>query len=559
MTYDTPSGSGGSESNSIILSGTGISVGPQIVVSGSLNYGDVPYGSYLDAQLSVYNPGQQDLTVGSISQPISYPSPVFTGPDIITVAAGKTSYYTITFTPTPTEIYDVTFSGDITAPTNVPNGLGGYISVSYPISGTGIPVPTPVPLVADQVVSLIDTSQPGQTYYNYYTVTSMTGTALSLILQALTGATPAGDTIAANGVQFFTVDANQAGSTVIAGARMNGPILKIIPQGDYAYVFKSRSIQSIAYTGLGNGTFFIHNEISGEGLIGRNAVTDSGDGRMFLLGFKELYLYEGGPKLQPIAQQYTKQLYAELDRTRLDEILLFHNENRKEIWTIYPVTGGTFKILIWSYIEDSATIDIYAPAGGISLQFTAIGLVDWSNDPTWASFASGDAANEVTWLQFPTSTTWASLVSAGLNHAPVFGSVDGGLRIHGTVYDREGLPYICLSETMDYSFDQPDLFKYCDVVVLALQLSTSVAGAPGIPPGSTMYVQVGTQETIGDANGITWSAPYPILVDGTQPTPVKVNPGGAGRYFRLRFYSNQVDCNWRVAAYEIHARPGGYY
>ena len=545
----SPSGSVDFESNEITLSGTGTSPGPQIVVSGSLNYGDVPYGSQLAAMLSVYNPGQSDLIITDIV----YPSPVFTGPTSITVAPGQgnTINSLIYFTPTPTETFDVTFSGDITATTNVPNGLGGFVMVSYPITGTGIPIPAPVPLVADQVVSLTDTSQPGQTYYNYYTVVSMTGTALSLILQDLTGATPAGNTIAANGVQFFTLDANQAGSTVIAGARMNGPILKIIPQGDYAYVFKSRSIQSIAYTGLGNGTFFIHNEVSGEGLVGRNAVTDSGDGRMFLLGFKELYLYEGGPKLQPVCQQYTKQLYAELDRTRLDEILLFHNENRKEIWVIYPITGGSFKVLIWSYIEDSATIDIYAPTGGISLQFTAIGLVDWSADPTWASFAS--ASNEVTWLQMPTSTDWDSLVTAGVNHAPVFGSQDGGLRLHGQVYDREGSAYVTLSETMDYDLGAPDNFKYVDVVVLALQLTGNV------PIGSVVYVQVGTSTSIGDVNGITYSAPFPILVDGTQPTPVKVNPGGAGRYVRLRFMSNQVDCNWRVSQFEIHCRPGGTY
>jgi hypothetical protein len=547
IVYSAPSGSVDYESNEIAIAGTGTSPGPQIVVSGSLNYGDVPYGSTLAAMLSVYNPGLADLLVTGIT----YPSPVFTGPSSVTVAPGQTVNSFIYFTPTPTEIFDVTFSGDITATTNVPNGLGGFIPVSYPITGTGIPIPAPVPLVADQVVSLIDTSQPGQTYYNYYTVTAMTGTALSLILQDLTGATPAGNTIAANGVQFFTLDANQAGSTIIAGARMNGPILKIIPQGDYAYVFKSRSIQSIAYTGLGNGTFFIHNEISGEGLIGRNAVTDSGDGRMFFLGWKELYLYEGGPKPQPICQQYTRQLYSELDRTRLDDILLFHNENRKELWTIYPVTGGSFKVLVWNYVEDSATVDVYAPTGGISLQFTAIGLVDWSNDPTWASFAS--ASNEVTWLQFPTSTTWASLVSAGLDHAPVFGSADGGLRLHGQVYDREGSAYVALSETMDYDMGAPDNFKYVDVVILALQLTGNV------PPGSVVYVQVGTSTSIGDVNGITYSEPFPVLVDGTQPTPVKVNPGGAGRYIRLRFMSNQADCNWRVSQFEIHCRPGGFY
>ena len=134
-----------------------------------------------------------------------------------------------------------------------------------------------------------------------------------------------------------------------------------------------------------------------------------------------------------------------------------------------------------------------------------------------------------------------------------FGSHDGGLRLHGQVYDREGLPYVTLSETMDYDLGAPDNFKYVDVVVLALQLTGNV------PPGSVVYVQTGVSMSIGDSTGITYSAPFPILVDGTQPTPVKVNPGGSGRYIRLRFMSNQVDCNWRVSQFEIHCRPGGTY
>ena len=331
---------------------------------------------------------------------------------------------------------------------------------------------------------------------------------------------------------------------------MNGPIYNIIPQGDFAYIFKGRSIQSIQYTGLGNGTFYIHNEISGEGLIGRNAVTDSGDGRMLFLGWKELYLYTGGPTPQPVCQQYTRQLYSEVDRTQLDSILLFHNENRKEIWVIYPITGGTFKVLIWNYVEDSASIDIYDS----NLMFSAIGWVDWSSDPTWAQFALPDVANEVTWAQLPSSTDWDTLVGASVDHAPVFGSIDGGLRLQGTVYSREGVGYTCLSETMDYDFGAPDNFKYVDVVVLALQLSTVVAPAPG----ATVYIQVGTQASLG-GGAITWSNPFPILVDGTQPLPVKVNPGGAGRYMRLRFYSTDPGVTWRISQFEIHCRPGSTY
>ena len=554
ITYTHPGAAQDYLSNALPIFGTGVTPGPQIVASGSLNYGDVPYGSTVAAMFSLYNPGQSNLTVSDIT----YPSAVFTGPASVTVAPGQTINSYVYFTPAfSDETINDTFSGDITATTNVPNGLGGFTPVSYPISGTGIPLPVPLQLVAGQVVSLTVTQGDfvygtgTQVYYNYYTVTSMTGKSLVLTLMNLTGATPAGLTVAANGVQFFTLDANEAGSTVVSGSRMNGPIFDIIPQGDYAYIFKSRSIQSIAYTGLGNGTFFIHNEISGEGLIGRNAVTDSGDGRMFFLGHKELYLYEGGPNLKPICQQYTRQLFAEFDRTKVNQILLFHNENRKEIWTIYPITGGSFKVLIWNYVEDSATIDIYSNA---SFQPTAIGLVDWSTDPTWSQLSNSDLANEITWAQLPSSLDWDTFVSASINHAPVFGSADAGLRLHGSVYNREGAGYTALSESMDYDLGAPDNFKYVDVVVLALQLSTLVP----VPAGATMYVQVGTQASLSGA-AIIWTDPFPILVDGTQLLPVKVNPGGSGRYLRVRFYSQDPDVQWRIEQFEILARPGGFY
>lgn len=522
-------------SNSVVVSGTGTDSGPLIRLSGTLDYGDVPFGSTLDALLTIYNPGGSTLTIASIIYSDSHFSSVVTSG---TVAAGATLSVIVTFTPAGSGSVSVPYSSTVTVTSNAPSSPDLYNA-----TGTGIPLPTAVPLVADQIVTLTDTSTPGQTYYDYYTVISMSGNDLTITPIALTGATPAGNIIIVNGVQFFTVNANEAGSTVVAGAKMNGPIFKIIPQGDFAYIYKQRSIQSIQYTGLGNGTFFIHNEISGEGLIGRNAADDSGDGRMWFLGWKEMYLYEGGPNLQPVCTQYTRQLYAEVDRTNLDAILLFHNENRKEIWVIYPIPGGTFKVLVWNYIEDSATIDLY----DASLMITGIGWADWSSDPTWAQMAG-------TWATLPSSTDWDNLIGASVSHAPIFGSIDSGLRLHGQVYDREGAGYYAVSETQDYDFGAADNFKYVDVVVLALQLNTRVA----VPAGSKVYIQTGTQIALG-GGAITWSAPSSVLVDGTATLPVKVNPGGAGRYVRLRFYSTDPGVQWRISQFEVHCRPGGFY
>jgi hypothetical protein len=343
----------------------------------------------------------------------------------------------------------------------------------------------------------------------------MEDTSLVLRLVDLTGATPTGLTMPADGRKFFTVDANEAGETRVVGEAMNGPILKVAPQGDYAFILKERSIQSLQYTGISNGVFFIHNEVSGEGLISREAVVSRHDGVIIFLGHKELYAYQGGPNPVPVCQQQTRQLFSELDRSRLDAIRLFHNENRKEVWVKYPITDG-FRVLVWNYIEDSATLDDFAP----STEFTAFGLADWTSDVT--------------------------------RRVPLLASEDGNLRVHGLKFSRDGEGYLALSETMDFDLGDPDIWKYVDVVVLGLEVRNPTLEV------REMTVEVGTMASLNGGE-ITWSAPKTVLVNGQSPSPVKVNPGGAGRYLRLRFSSSGADVEWRISSFEVHCRQGGLY
>jgi len=323
---------------------------------------------------------------------------------------------------------------------------------------------------------------------------------------------------------------------------MNGPILKVLPQGDYAYIFKERSIQSMQYTGLGSGVFFIHNEVHGEGLISREAVCDRNDGAFVFLGHKELYVYQGGANLTPVCQQVTRQLFAELDRSRLGEVRVFHNEIRKEIWVAYPI-AGSFRVLVWNYVEDSATLDDYAPEDRI----TALGMASWSSDMTWDQFAAGQS-----WDALGNATSWDDLATGDGGYMPLMGAADGSLRIHGRVYNRAGEGYLSVSQTMDFDLGEPDIWKYVDTVVLGLEVKS-----PSVQP-AYMTVRVGTQASLSGAD-IKWTAPKQVLVNGQAPVPVKINPGGAGKYLRLEFSSTDPDVRWRVSSFEIHCRPGGLY
>lgn len=421
---------------------------------------------------------------------------------------------------------------------------------TQPAAGASVVIPTDEnPLDEGVVVGQyirIEDEQGGVPYTNYYLVTAIdsTGPAYSITgtLQELTGVTP--ETTIAGGAQILSVDANDSGESQNVGSKINGPIFQILAQGDYAYIFKSRSIQSIQFTGLANGVFFVHPEISDEGLLSRTSLIGLGDGRMVFVGHREIYSYIGGPTLTPIVQQFSRQFFAELDRSRLDEIELFHKEFKNEVWIQYPVFGG-HKVLIWNYREDSASIDIYDPAlSGI----TAIADVEWPIDPSWASLAAS-----VTWESFDSLLSWADMDSSdAADRFTLVANGDGSLSVHGVGFNRNGSAYPALAETQDYDLGEPDIFKYVQTVLIGLQVRV---------PDSvvrTVYVQLGYRAWTD--TDVTWTAPFPIRVQGNYaPPPVRINPGGAGRYLRLRFYSEDADVPWRITSYEIHARPGSYY
>jgi hypothetical protein len=337
--------------------------------------------------------------------------------------------------------------------------------------------------------------------------------------------------------------ANEAGEIPIIGAEDNGPIYRVVMMGEYARVFKNRSILAVQYVGISNGTFFVRSEIANEGLISRSAFIKLNDSRVVFLGNRELYDFQGGLALTPVCQQYTRTLFDELDRTRINEIVLHHREQRNEVWVVYPVLGAGFKVLIWNYLEDTATTDVYDAS---TLNIRDVELLDWINDPTWSVLAES-----LSWDRVDPTTIWDTYVGSGQERATVILGGDGGIHIHGNVFNRDGSPYTALAETIDFDFGDESIFKYSDSIQLSLQVKTSDNVA------RNLYVQVGYRANLDDP--ITWTARTSVSASGSGNVMTNVNPGGAGRYLRIRFLSDEADVQWRVASYVFSARPGGTY
>jgi Concanavalin A-like lectin/glucanases superfamily len=426
-------------------------------------------------------------------------------------------------------------AGPVTKLTVVRTGLG-----TNPLAGgAGNTYPAGAIIIKQPYVSLTKSTAGDVTVPASTSITEKY--ACRLTLQNFTGRTATGATISAS-KQIVTLDANEAGETFIVGDDTNGPIYQGMPLGDYAYLFKSRSIHAVMPVGRQSGVFAIRTVLTNEGLISRNSLVKIANGQCYFLGHRNFYSFSGGSEPTPICQQFTRQLFEELDRTRLNEINLFHNEEKQEVWLLYPTSLGT-RVLVYNYFENSCSLDFYDEIlGGIS----AAGSADWLLNPSWSVLADSQ-----TWELTDPTVSWASLIGGGKERQAIIATGNGEMFVHGHVFNRDGEAYTSLFETKDFDFEDSTRFKTVDVVHVGLQ----VVQKDNVT--RNLYVQVGTRSTL-DAD-ITWRPARAIPVQGNANFTAKVNPGGSGRYIRLRFFSNEVDCQWRVSSFEIYCRPGGTY
>jgi hypothetical protein len=379
--------------------------------------------------------------------------------------------------------------------------------------------------------------------------------------EGLTGRIPTGEAVPTDSI-FETVDANDSGEIENVEPSIVGTIYNFVQIGEYGYLLKERSIQSIQFVGLDQGVFFIRSELTQEGMIGKYAFVKLNDDSIAILGNRDLYLYRGGKDYVPIARNYTIKLYKELDTDRRDEIQLFHNEQAREIWVIYPAivnSESVRKVFIYNYEDNSCVVDDYSAD---SLRLTAAALAKPFELVTWNDLIGDWTEQQLSWGDYDGSGIDRRIIIGAFEATNEEGTIEndcGLLERHTDLYFLEtdnntrfdrGIP--ALVETADEDWGDDRRFKYLDEIYFTFDFEEPLPlGAPRY-----LYVSVGARDT-SDAT-LRYSSEQRIEITGGGTQTTKVNIRMSGRYMRLRLRSDQPDTLWQIAKIVMYASVGGY-
>ncbi len=389
-----------------------------------------------------------------------------------------------------------------------------------------------------------------------------TADSLKLISLGYTGGIKQGSVVPSGSV-VETLNANEAGEVENVGNGVNGDIFTVTKLADYSYILKQKSIQSVQYVGRTNGVFFIRGEIYDEGLIGRYAWCRMGESAIIFWGSKGWFKYIGGQQLEALGASHFDTAHSELDVSRADEIVAYHNKADSEVWFIYPVLGSRdFKAVVLNYDFGTVAVDRYpGELNGIS----AVGTVDWELAPTWDSLPLTEKYSD-------SGKRWFEYSDIGQKPYPVIGITgDLGNTEYGESStelvprlllsgrsasrtsrdDCDPQPRISYVETVDHDFGDAAVVKYVDTVRVGLFVPDRLAHP------LKLRVHLGCR--MSEDSDVVWSGPETLEVSGHGNFPASVNLRGAGRLVRLKFESVDVDVEWGVTGYEIIGRFGTTY
>lgn len=396
-------------------------------------------------------------------------------------------------------------------------------------------------VVANQLVRIwVDGEEWGKRI-GYYWVADVSGN--TLVLESIdTSYSPGAGEVIGSGVVLETVTESDAGEALLTGATFAGPVKAVVAAGQYAYVFKDRSVMSVQFTGDAAAPFVFNRELADEGLLAPKAYLPLGDGSILFLGQRGFYVYKGGQALQPVLETVSRTLYEDTDYSRLDRISLVNYDTARELWLSLPLKSGHV-VVSWQYEEQTITLYRFPFTGAVTSALT----VEWVAGDIWAELPVTMAWNTV-----GDTFSWADFDESRQPATPMFVTSDGQVYLFGGSYTDAGAELSGIVETQDLDLGDEARWKYISAVTVTYR-----AVVDGPDPTAGIEVYVGTKDAAGA--DISWRQ-VGVLAPSTGPAFQTWwgNAGGAGRYVRVRLRS-RGRCRWQVSGIGIYARPGNVY
>ena len=139
---------------------------------------------------------------------------------------------------------------------------------------------------------------------------------------------------------------------LVALTSSGDPVQRIMRGGQFAYVYKEKSIHQISYRGLPDVYSVIGRTVT-NGLPAANAIVElapsGADGQHVFAGIDNLYVLAGGNP-NAIGDRVFKYWSSLINSVNRDKTYCFHHLKQKEIWFVFAKgAGDQDTALVWNY------------------------------------------------------------------------------------------------------------------------------------------------------------------------------------------------------------------
>ena len=292
-------------------------------------------------------------------------------------------------------------------------------------------------------------------------------------------------------------------------------IVDMVPLQNSLLIYTESSIFALSLTGNNAFPVAVQKQLEGRGMLSHNCAAEW-YGRHFVVGPQDIYIYAGGASVSTVGDGRIRDyFYANLNYAAVDNTFVFHNSRHDEMWVCYPKGTSTAcnEALIWNYNHNTWTIrdldDVYA-----------------------ATYGSGVDGTTFTRFDVPVMARDGSLLQTDI------GTSFSGNPINA-YFERKGF---------DITPDGVSFTKFTDdIFILATGMGAVTAyvrttDTPGRPVD--FFNKADTKNRVRE-----------FQLSGTMPD-FKISPKVNGRYFNIRFGSNDTTSCWNFIRYVLSVDIG---